>query len=61
MGGARPIEVLLDGERDAQLVRMAEWIGVERERLAGWLIAHALDEAAGVDDGELAATSSPDA
>lgn len=49
---AHPLRVVLDDDQDARLTRMAERIAVDRDALAGSLLASVLDGAE-TDGGEL--------
>jgi hypothetical protein len=52
MAHAHPLRVVLDDDHDARLMRMAERIAVDRDDLAGSLLASVLDGAE-TDGGEL--------
>lgn len=52
MASAHPLRVVLDDDQNAQLTRMAERIAVDRDALAGSLLASVLDGAE-ADGGEL--------
>lgn len=52
MASAHPLRVVLDDDHDARLTRMAERIAVDRDSLAGSLLASVLDGAE-TDGGEL--------
>lgn len=45
MPDLRPLQVVLDDDHDARLTRMAERIAVDRDQLAGSLLASVLDGA----------------
>jgi hypothetical protein len=52
MAHAHPLRVLLDDDHDERLTRLAERIAVDRDALAGSLLASVLDGAE-TDGGEL--------
>jgi hypothetical protein len=52
MAHVPPLRVVLDDDHDARLTRMAERIAVDRDQLAGSLLASVLDGAE-TDGGEL--------